>query len=280
MHKFELLNKGSLILKDNSIPSPALDAELILSNILNQDREMLLSRGDQFISEDQLKKFQHFIKRRSKNEPIAYILNRKEFWKDNFFVDKGVLVPRPETELLVEEIIRTYLNKSPYILDIGTGSGCIILSILRDVLKAKGVGLDISKKALKIAKRNSNMLKLDKRILFINRPEAIKFQRCFDLIVSNPPYVSSSQLRSLPEDIKKYEPTIALNGGYDGLDVIKKVIYKVSNILKIKGMFALEIGNGQYLKVSQILKDKKFREKKLIKDYRNNIRCIISILNN
>ncbi len=280
MHKFELLNKGSLILKDNCIPTPVLDAELILSNILNQDREILLSRGDQFISEDQLKKFQHFIKRRSKNEPIAYILNRKEFWKDNFFVDKGVLVPRPETELLVEEIIKTYQNKSPYILDIGTGSGCIILSILRDVLKAKGVGLDISKKALKIAKRNANMLKLDKRILFVNRPEAIKFQRCFDLIVSNPPYVSSSQLRSLPEDIKKYEPTIALNGGYDGLDVIKKVIYKVSNILKIKGMFALEIGNGQYLKVSQILKDKKFREKKLIKDYRNNIRCIISILNN
>ena len=120
----------------------------------------------------------------------------------------------------------------------------------------------------------------DKRILFVNRLEAIKFQRCFDLIVSNPPYVSSSQLRSLAEDIKKYEPTIALNGGYDGLDVIKKVIYKVSNILKIKGMFALEIGNGQYLKVSQILKDKKFREKKLIKDYRNNIRCIISILDN
>jgi len=280
MHKFELLNKGSLILKDNSIPTPALDAELILSNILNQNRETLLSREDQFISEEQLKKFQHFIKRRSKNEPIAYILNRKEFWRDNFFVDKGVLVPRPETELLVEEIIKTYLNKSPYILDIGTGSGCIILSILRDVLKAKGVGLDISKKALKIAKRNASMLKLDKRILFVNRSEAIKFQRCFDLIVSNPPYVSSSQLRSLAEDIKKYEPTIALNGGYDGLDVIKKVIYKVSNILKIKGMFALEIGNGQYLKVSQILKDKKFREKKLIKDYRNNIRCIISILDN
>ena len=280
MHKFELLNKGSSILKDNSIPSHMLDAELILSNILNQDRELLLSRGDQLINEDQLKKFQRYIKRRSKNEPIAYILNRKEFWKDNFFVDKGVLVPRPETELLVEEIIRTYLNKSPYILDIGTGSGCIILSILRDALKAKGVGLDISKKALKIAKRNAKMLKLDKRVLFINRPKAIKFQRCFDLIVSNPPYIRSSQLRSLPEDIKKYEPTIALNGGYDGLDVIKKVIYKVSNILKIKGMFALEIGKGQYLKVSQILKDKKFREKKLIKDYRNNIRCIISILDN
>ena len=165
-------------------------------------------------------------------------------------------------------------------LDLGTGSGCIILSLLSEIKKSRGIGLDISKKALMIAYKNSSQLGLNDRVKFFSRSLHQINNYKFDLIVSNPPYICSHQIKNLADDVKKYEPRIALDGGNDGLDVIKKVIYKSKNVLKIKGMLALEIGYGQFKKVSQILKLQGFRTKFLIKDYRNNIRCIITTLEN
>ena len=196
-----------------------------------------------------------------------------------FKVNKDVLIPRPETEILVEALVKYYKGHDPFILDIGTGSGCIIISLLQELKKSKGVAIDISNKALKIAKKNSIILNIPNRIKFVKASICNFNSFKFDLIVSNPPYIARHQLKNLDVGIKKFEPKIALDGGNDGLDVVRKVIYKSRKILKINGMLALEIGNGQYKKVSQILKLNKFKEKYIVNDYKDNIRCILSVLN-
>ena len=198
--------------------------------------------------------------------------------KISLYVDKNVLIPRPETELIVDKIINFYKDKKINILDIGTGSGCILLSILTELKNSKGYGIDISQKAIKIAKKNSEKLFLSEKCKFFRKSldEAQFFN--FDLVVSNPPYIRKSELKNLNSDVKKFEPKLALDGGNDGLDLIKKVIYKSRRFLKVNGMLALEIGNEHYKQVSKILNKNNFRIKYLIKDYKDNIRCIISTL--
>ena len=180
---------------------------------------------------------------------------------------------------MIEYIVEMFKKKSISILDIGTGSGCILLSLLSELKSSKGLGIDISAKALVVAKKNAKKLKLVSKLKFLNK-SIDNLQNCkFDLVVSNPPYIETKSLRSLDDDIKKFEPIMALDGGNDGLDVIKKVIYKSRCILKCNGMLALEIGNEQYKKVSKILKNNNFIIVKYIKDYKNNIRSLISKLN-
>ena len=274
----ELIKRGSKILKDKKILTYQLDSELILSKLLNKRRESLLVNEETIVPLKTIKNFNKLIKIRSRRRPIAYILNKKEFWNYIFYVDKYTLIPRPETELMVESVLKIYKSKKFKILDIGTGSGCILLSILAECKKASGTGLDISKNALKVAKKNAKLLDLSLRSKFVNKSIGDYFPGKFDLIVSNPPYIKSPEMFKLPPDVKNFEPNIALNGGNDGLDVIKKVIYKSRCILKLNGILAIEIGNKQYKKVSQILKKNNFREKLLIKDYRENIRCVFSIM--
>jgi len=272
----QLLNVGSKILRNNKIQTHQLDSELVLSNLLKEERENLIINYDEKVSQSIVNSFNKLIIRRSTKEPLAYILRNKEFWSKNFFVNRHTLIPRPETELLCENVIKIFKNKSPYILDIGTGTGCILLSILSEIKKAKGIGIDISIKAIKIAEKNSNNLRLNKRAKFFSRSLEDVGNYKFDLIVSNPPYIKTSDIKNLPDDVRKFEPKIALDGGKDGLDVIRKVIYNSKAILKKLGWLALEIGHGQHYKVSQILKDQGFREALLVKDYRDNIRCIIA----
>ncbi len=274
----DLIFNGSKQLKKNNITSHLLDSELIISNILKKNREEILISSDQKVSKHQISKFNMFIKRRIKKEPVAYIFKKKEFWKDEFFVNKYTLIPRPETELLVEKIVKSNKKLNPLILDIGTGSGCILISLMKEIKSARGIGIDISKKALLVAKKNAKNILKFKKIKFLNKSINSNFDKKFDLIVSNPPYITTYQLKNLMEDVKAYEPKIALDGGNDGLDVIKKVIYKAKNILKFNGTLALEIGNGQYRKVSQILRINNFREQHLVRDYQNNIRCILTVL--
>jgi release factor glutamine methyltransferase len=274
----DLIFNGSKQLKKNNITSHLLDSELIISNILKKNREEILISSDQKVSKYQISKFNMFIKRRIKKEPVAYIFKKKEFWKDEFFVNKYTLIPRPETELLVEKIVKSNKKLDPLILDIGTGSGCILISLMKEIKSARGIGIDISKKALLVAKKNAKNILKFKKIKFLNKSINSSFDKKFDLIVSNPPYITTYQLKNLMEDVKTYEPKIALDGGNDGLDVIKKVIYKAKNILKFNGTLALEIGNGQYRKVSQILRINNFREQHLVRDYQNNIRCILTVL--
>jgi len=280
MEILELINNGSKKLKNKKIYSHKLDSEILLSRVLNKTREELLISLNQKIEPQKINDFYKLVDRRSLKEPIAYILEKKEFWSKNFLVNKNTLIPRPETELMVEKIVKIFKTKNIFILDIGTGTGCILLSILSELKNSKGIGIDISSKAIKIANENSKKHKLTQRTKFYRRSLSEIYQNKFDLIVSNPPYIMRKDIKNLNEDIKKFEPKLALDGGNDGLDVIKKVIYKSKNILKTKGMLALEIGNEQFKKVSKILRSNKFKTRYLVKDYRENIRCILSTLEN
>jgi len=273
---FEIIKIGSKFLKENKIPSSILDSEILLSKTLNKTREEILTNIDQKIDKKKVLLFKKYLQRRSKNEPIAYILGEKEFWSSTFYVNNNTLIPRPETELLVDKLLEFYRNKNISIIDIGTGSGCIIVSLLINLKKSIGFGVDISKDAISIATKNSIKHKLANRIKFSTHSFEKIFNKKFDLIVSNPPYIERKDIKNLSDDIKKYEPRMALDGGNDGLDLIRKVIYKSKEILKIKGMLALEIGNEQIKKVSKILVDNNFRIKHVIKDYKKNVRCVLA----
>ena len=276
MNILEAVKFGSSLLKEKKIPSYILDSELLLSKTLNKPREKILTNLDANIEKKNFNIYKKYLIRRSKNEPVAYIFGEKEFWSKSFMVNKHTLIPRPETELLVYGLLKIFNNKKISVLDIGTGSGCIIVSLLTNLKQSVGIGIDISKKAILMAKKNVVRHKLNNRIKLINRSFENVFDKKFDLIVSNPPYIEKKAIKNLSEDIKKYEPRMALDGGNDGLDLVKKVIYKSKNILKIKGVLALEIGNEQIKKVSKILTDNNFRIRNVIKDYKNNVRCVIA----
>ena len=275
MKTYELINFGSKFLKDNRILSNRIDSEIILSHIMGIPRERLLI-DEKDIQENKIRKFKSLILRRSQNEPIAYITKNKEFRSTNFFVNKNSLIPRPETELLIDPIAKIFKNKNLFFLDAGIGTGCITFAILNELKHSRGIGIDVSNETLSNAKINLKKFKNRVKLLKKSIDEVINIR--FDLIVSNPPYVRKREINRLSWDIKKFEPRIALDGGNDGLDVIKKVIYKSRYILKSNGILALEIGTGQYLSVMKLLEASNFRKKVIIKDYKNNIRCIFSTL--
>lgn len=270
------IQQASKVLKSNNITSHILDAEILLANIMGVEKEFFITNNNMKITEEIIKKYNFAINRRINSEPIAYILGRKEFWSEDFFVNRSTLVPRPETEILIYKIIKIFKNKRANILDIGTGSGCILLSILKELNLSRGIGIDVSQKAIKVAKKNAKKLKLDNRSKFKHIDlEKYNLEK-YDLIVSNPPYIPSRSIKKLSDDIINYEPISALDGGVDGLDLIKKVIYKSNELLKKKSLLALEIGNNQYKNVSSILRQQGYREISKEFDYNNNIRCILS----
>ena len=245
MNILTLLNKGSEKLKIKNIFSHRLDSEILLSNILKKRREELLINLDKKVSFNNIRQFKKIISRRSLNEPIAYILKNKEFWSKNFIVNRNVLIPRPETELMVEKIIKIYEKKDIFILDIGTGTGCILLSILSELKKSRGVGIDISSQAVNIAKKNLNILNLPNNIKFKVKSLNDIYNYRFDLIVSNPPYIMTKDIKNLEEDIKKFEPKLALIGGDDGLKFYREYSNTLQNLMNKKGYFVCEIGINQ-----------------------------------
>ena len=270
------IKQASQLLKNKNIISHELDAQVILSDIMGVTRDFFITNSHIKVSKNTIKKFNYAIRRRIKREPVAYIIGKKEFWSQDFAVNQTTLVPRPETELLIYKVIDFFKNKRINILDIGTGSGCILLSILKELVHSRGIGIDISTKAIKMAQINSKNLNLFHQSKF-KVCDISKFNvGKYDLIVSNPPYIPTKDIKNLSEDIINYEPLVALNGGLDGLDLIKKVIYKSTSLLKKNGLLAIEIGFNQYLKVSNVLRQQGFREISRQCDYNHNVRCIIS----
>jgi len=277
MNYQKILNEGTKFLKTGNIARPELDCELLLSKVLNKKREEILINLKNEINKKQLDKFNFYLLRRKKKEPIAYIIGFKYFWKFKFLVNKSVLVPRPETELIVEEALN-YLseNKSKKILDIGTGSGCIIISIMKERSKCSATAIDISPKALKVAKINAKMHHLENKIKFINI-DVDKFNmNKYDLILSNPPYINDVDFSRLDDDIKVYEPKEALRGGLSGYIEIRKIIEKSSKLLKINGKLIIEIGNTQKDYAKKLLKNNGLYINKIIKDLSGSDRCIVS----
>ncbi len=236
MNYLNTLNYGNKMLRNNNISSYQLDSELLLAKVLNKTREEILINLKYKLEDKQLKKFKKLLIRRKRNEPLAYIFRKKEFWKYNFFVNKDVLIPRPETEIIVEEALKLTKNKSPkQFLDIGTGSGCLIISLINERPNSRGVAIDISKKAIKIANINAKMHHLENKIKFINIDIDKLYINKYDFILSNPPYINSINLKRLDDNIRQFEPMVALEAGADGLKIIKKLIFKSKKLLKKNG---------------------------------------------
>ncbi len=272
-----ILNEGINILQKNKIANPQLDSEILLSDSIKRDKKHIILNPKEILSLEQLVKFKSLIERRKKGEPIAYLINKKEFWKDEFFVNKDVLIPRPDSELIIEQVLKIYLKDVQLqVLDIGTGSGCILLSILKERSNFYGTGIDISKKSINISKFNAKQLNLTNRVKFFHSSVDNFNNGKYDIIVSNPPYIEQLSLKYLEKDVVNFEPKLALSGGFDGFSKIRKVINKASILIKKNGKFILEIGFNQKNKVIKILKEEGFYVNKAIKDYGNNDRCIIS----
>jgi release factor glutamine methyltransferase len=271
------LNVGINILQKNKIPNPQLDSEILLSNLIKRDKKYIILNPKEILNSKQLDKFKSLIERRKKGEPIAYLINKKEFWKDEFFVNKDVLIPRPDTELIIEQVLKIYSKEEQLqALDIGTGSGCILLSILKERPNFYGTGIDISKKSINVSKFNAKQLNLMNRVKFFNSSvDNFKIGK-YDIIVSNPPYIELLNLKYLEKDVVNFEPKLALSGGLDGFSKIRKVISKAKKLIKKNGKFILEIGFNQKNKVKQILKEEGFYINRAVKDYGNNDRCIVS----
>ena len=278
MNISEAIKRGGNILKKNGIKTYKLDCEILISQVFKKNRIDMILNSSKKLSDKQIILFNDLIEQRSKKKPVAYLVGKKEFWKYEFEVTKDVLIPRPDTEILIEQTLKITNHKSRLeILDIGIGSGCILLTLLKERKSYHGTGIDISKKTLDICRVNAKKLNLFNRIrLFKSDVDNFSFGK-YDLIISNPPYIKKNELKCLEKDIINFEPERALDGGINGLSEIRKVVNKSSELVKKNGFLILEIGFNQRKDVKKILNDKGFYIKEIAKDLGNNDRCIISI---
>tara|TARA_B100000900_G_scaffold74935_1_gene59866 strand:- start:15 stop:857 length:843 start_codon:yes stop_codon:yes gene_type:complete len=268
---------GSKILKSKFISSSELDSEILMAKTINKDRKYILLNSNNHINKNDLNYFYRLIKKRSSGQPVAHITNKKFFWNSEFCVTNDTLIPRPDTELIVENILNLTKQKNKInILDIGIGSGCILLSVLNERKNFYGTGIDISEKCLNISKINAINLNLTSRLkLYKSNVDKFNLGK-YDLIVSNPPYIKKLKLKYLEKDVAQFEPKQALDGGLDGLSEIRKVIKKSSELIKKNGKFILEIGFDQKNKVISLLNKEGFYINSTLKDIAHNDRCIIS----
>ena len=275
----EALTKNYKDLLNHNIQTAKIDAEVILADVLKISRVNLITKQNTVLNQGQEDLFAKFIKRRKQQEPVAYILNKKEFWNENYYVDKRVLIPRPETEILIEMLLKKVKDKSKVfqILDLGCGSGCLLISCLKEFNKSLGLGIDISSLALEVAKKNIQSYKINSRAKLLKLDLfKLDIKKKFDFILSNPPYLTSSEYRNLSKDVKDYEPKQALVGGFDGILYYKKIISFSKSSLKKNGFLALEIGDGQYKEIKKLLTNHSFRVLDKYQLIDGEIRCILA----
>ena len=277
MKYLEVAKFGNDYLSNKNIQNYKLDVEILASETINKSREHFLLNEKKKFTKKEFNKFNKLLKKRNNRQPLAQIINKKEFWKKNLYIDNNVLIPRPESEHLVDETINLIKDAANYsILDIGCGSGCLIISILLEKIKCRGTALDVSKKAIKVSKINAKMQHIENRIKFIHSDIDKLIVGKYDLIVTNPPYISKHKIKYLDDEVRIFEPKLALDGGIDGLSKIKDIILKSSKLIKRGGKLIIEIGFDQKFKVQEILKKNFFYINKVVKDYSGKDRCIIS----
>ena len=263
-------------LKNKNIKSALLDSEILMSKVLKEDRSSMLLHSERLLNINDYNNFRKLISNRLKYKPIAYLIGKKSFWKYEFDVNNKVLIPRPDTELIIEQVLKIFKNKRRVnFLEIGVGSGCIILSILSEKKSFFGTGIDLSKDSIKISKKNALKLKVQNRLkLFKTDIDNFNLGK-YDLIISNPPYIKNLDLNKLDRDIIDYEPKEALDGGLDGLSKSENS-KKSSELIKFNGKLILEIAHDQKKMVEKILINNGFFVNKVVKDLGNKDRCIIS----
>ena len=271
------IDQANIILRENNIKSSKLDSEILMSKVIKKDRKFVILNLHQELESSSLDYYKNLVDQRSKGKPIAYITGKKDFWKYEFDILENVLVPRPDTELIVEQVLEITKQKSKLkILDIGVGSGCILLSVLKEKKNFCGVGIDVSKRSIDTSKINALKLNLNNRTKFFKSNVDNFFYGKYDLIISNPPYIKKLDLKYLDKDVINFEPKSALDGGLEGISEIRKVINKSSELIKINGKLVLEIAFNQRIKVIKLLKEKGFYINNILKDFAKNDRCIIS----
>ena len=274
----QTLAKGTIMLKSSNIESPKLKARLLLQYILKKPRQYLIVYDNQEV--DKKAQWEYFvnIEKLTKGVPLQHITHTQEFMKMDFYVDENVLIPRPDTEILVEEVIKIAQKiDSPKILDLCTGSGAIAISLKKYIPNAQVYAVDISKKALEIAQKNANRLEANVKFIESNLFDKVKKEK-FDIIVSNPPYIKKSDINYLSQEVQK-EPQIALNGGYDGLDFYRKISYQAIDYLKFGSYLCFEIGFDQKEVMEIIDKVEHYKGTYCKKDLCGNDRIIITQVN-
>ena len=277
----DAIESGKKILSKNLIKSSQLDCEILLAEVLKKKRKYLILNSNEQIKDINLKKFKNLINQRSSGKPIAYLIKKKNFWNSEFIIDEGVLIPRPDTETLIEATLEIFKNKDyANVLDVGVGSGCIILSILKEKPGFYGKGIDINSKSINLSKLNAKKLGVGNRVKFIKTNVDNFSLGKYDLIISNPPYIETNELKYLEKDVNCFEPKEALDGGLDGILKTQNIIKKASNLLRRNGKLILEIAYNQRNKITRLLQNKGFVINRVIKDYAKNDRCIISTKTN
>ena len=272
----EALSIGNKELTKKGIINSLLETKLLIKDILNVSEEKLISSTEVFLSDAQFEIYQSFLERRKQFEPIAYILNKREFWKDSFYINNSTLIPRQDSEIIIETVLKLLPDKDKKLkfADLGTGSGCLIISLLKEYKHSKGVGIDVSKEAIKVAERNKNIL-YDKRRLRLELADFSSFETSeFDVIVCNPPYVNKNDLNKLQEDIVSYEPHQAIFADEEGFTYYKKVIQNLNKNYKCCQKVFFEIGLGQAEAVSKLLKNNDFIIISIENDIAGIPRCI------
>ncbi len=253
--------------------APLLEAEVLFSFVMGKSKEYILARYDTEVSKEILEKFFTLIKKRESGIPLPYLTHKREFMNLDFYINESVLIPRQETESLVEKALSIANNEKVHILDIGTGSGCILISFLFYNKLSTGIGIDISKKAVEIALKNAKNIGVLNRAKFINIDfRKFKSKEKFDLILTNPPYVMEKELKNIP-----FEPKIALDGGISGMEIYPELTKKSYLLLKDGGTFITEIDYRNARKILNIIKQIGFSNVKLLKDLTGRDRFLIGV---
>lgn len=258
MNISNILKEAVTVLESCGLTNPRLDAEVILASLLRKDRAELYSHPEMVLSESELVDFRQQIKRRKIREPVAYIVGRKEFWSLTFEVNRHVLVPRPETEILVEEVLRVCRKEgreNPSILEIGTGCGAISVALVSELKKAQIVATDFSQEAIAVALRNALINSMEKQISFLSGNLFQTVSGRFDFIVSNPPYISKEEYDRLPLEVRGFEPESALLAGTEGTEIHREIIQGGASFLKARGWLLMEIGAGRKDRIENMLKE-------------------------
>ena len=271
------IQEGFLKLKQNNIESALLDSQLLMSQIINRDQKFIILNPDKKLQNSDYESFKNLISHRAKGKPVAQLIGVKSFWNYDFSLNDEVLIPRPDSELIVEQVLKIYKDKKKInLLEIGVGSGCLILSILKEKKLFSGTGIDISNHCIKISNFNAKKLKIQNRLkLFKSDIDNFNLGK-YDLIISNPPYIKKLDFNNLKKDVVDFEPKIALDGGLEGLSCFRKIIKKSSELIKNRGKLILEIACDQKRDVTKILRDNGFYINKILRDLANNDRCIVS----
>ena len=270
------IQEGFLQLKQNNIESALLDSQLLMSQIINKDQKFIILNPDKKLQNSDYESFKNLISHRAKGKPVAQLIGVKSFWNYDFSLNDEVLIPRPDSELIVEQVLKIYKGKKKInLLEIGVGSGCLILSILKEKKLFYGTGIDISNHCIKISNFNAKKLNIQNRVkLFKSDIDNFNLGK-YDLIISNPPYIKKLDFNNLKKDVVNFEPKLALDGGLEGLSCFRKVIKKSSELIKKNGKFVIEIGFDQKNKVISLLKKEGFYINSINKDLANKDRCIV-----